>query len=111
MAISHLFQLLQRSRPVILEQSTQRSVGEDFAVRLTAGTVICLVLRIDDPLHGRTAPGAWLAETAVNRHAVAEGGHLFGEAIAHLPAQSVDPGQQRAPGRLEEAGDRSVVES
>ena len=43
----------------------------------------------------RAAHGARLAEAAVDGHAVAEGGHLFREAVAGLAAQALGPVVQR----------------
>src|SRR5439155_464197 len=89
------FHLLEAPRPVVLEEPGERAVGEEHAARLAAGAVVGLVLGVDDALHGRAAVGTGLAVAPMDGHAVAEGGHLLGEAVARLRAQAFGPLLQR----------------
>ena len=89
------FPLLDRPRPVVLEQPRQRAVGEQLAARLAAGAVVRFVVGVANPLHRRAAHGARLAEATVDGHLGVKGGHLFGKAVARLLAQPVDPRCER----------------
>src|SRR5262249_62197374 len=45
---SPLFQLFQRSRPVVFQEPAKGAVGEHFAAGLAAGAVVGFVLAVDD---------------------------------------------------------------
>src|SRR5438093_6210856 len=102
--------LLEAPRPVALEEPGERAVGEQHAARLAARAVVGLVLGVDDALHGRAAVGTGLAVAPMDGHAVAEGGHLLGEAVARLRAQAFGPFLQRGSRGGEEASALVVVE-
>src|SRR4051812_39956693 len=74
-----LFPIVDVARPVVFQEAREGAVGEYFAFRLAAWTVIRLVLGVDDALHRRAAHGARLAEAAMDRHVGTKGGHLLGE--------------------------------
>src|SRR5205085_5894824 len=76
-----LFELVQRSRPVLFQQPRQRAVREQPSARLAIRAVVGFICRIDDALDRCAAVGTRLPVTTVNRHAFAKGRHLFGEAL------------------------------
>src|SRR5688572_32841435 len=86
-----LLELLERARPVLLEQPRQRPIGEQLAAGLAHRAVVRLVLGVDDTLHRRPAHRARLAELAVHRHLGPERGDLVGEAVADLGAEPRGP--------------------
>ena len=49
---SNPLQLLERLRPVVLEQTGEGTIGEQLAPCLTSGAVVGLIGGVDDPLHG-----------------------------------------------------------
>ena len=79
------------SWPIVFEQPRERAVGEDPPVGLAARAVVRLVIGITDPLHGRAADRARLAEATVDGHLRTERGHLLGEAVAGLGPEPLDP--------------------
>src|SRR5713226_2721184 len=72
-------ELIDRLRPVAVKQTRQGAVREQPAASLTPRTVVRLVLRVHDALHGSAAIGAGLVVTAVHRHAFAKGCDLLGK--------------------------------
>src|SRR5690606_22300623 len=90
-----LLQFLQRPRPVALQQPGQGAVGVDAPAGLAPGTVVGLVLRIDDPLDGCAALRAGPAVAAVDPHGRVEGRDLFREPRSRL-------GQLHADGLLQD---------
>ena len=58
---------------------------------LALRAVVGFVLAADDALYRRSALGAGLAELAVHCHVGVKGRDLFGEGVARLSAQSLDP--------------------
>src|SRR5437867_6145325 len=94
--------LLERSRPILLQEPRHGAVGEYSSIRLAAWAVVHLALRVPNALHRRTAHGAGLAVAAVYRHLGPEGGHLLGKPVSDLGAQALDPCAQRfARGAIE----------
>src|ERR1041385_8245065 len=89
--LRRVLEIVDRLRPVVVEEAGERAVGEEFAAGLAAGAVVGLVFGVDDVLHGRAAVGARFAVAAVDRHAGAKGGHLFGEGVAGVFAEAIDP--------------------
>src|SRR5207247_9328977 len=73
-SLAERLQLLQRLRPVLMQETRERTVREEAAARLTARAVVGLVVRVNDPLHGRAAVGTRLAVAAVHRHVGTERG-------------------------------------
>src|SRR5262249_3485888 len=56
-----LLELLERLRPVRLEELREGAVREELALGLALRAVVRLVVAADDSLHGRAAVGAGLA--------------------------------------------------
>ena len=86
-----MLQLLDGARPVLPEQPGQRAVGQEFAPGLAAGTIVRLVGRVANALYFGAATRARLAELAVGRHFVAEGGDFPGKCVAAFLAKPIDP--------------------
>ena len=80
--------------PVALEQSGERSVGEQAPLVLALRAVVALPIRVADALHRRAAVGAGLLVLAVDGHFRAEGGDLLREPVPHLSGQVVGPPAQ-----------------
>ena len=97
-------ELLERARPVAVQEPRQRAIGEQSAAGLAGRAVVRLVLGIDDALHGRAAAGAGLTVAAVHRHAVAKRRHLLGETRARLGTEALDPLPEHRAGGGEERG-------
>src|SRR5258706_13390548 len=96
-------EVVDRPGPVVLQEPRERAVGEQPAASLATRTVVALVLRVDDPLHGGAAHRAGLLEAAVHRHLVVNPGPLLGKAVAGLRAQQPRPLRQRRARFLVEA--------
>src|SRR6266700_1509913 len=79
----------------VLRALEERAVGENPAARLAASAIVGLVLRVHDPLHGRAARGAGLAEAAVHRHALAKGGDLLRKFAAGMLPEPLGPFDER----------------
>jgi hypothetical protein len=78
-ALRAVLELLDRLRPIGVEQPRERAIGEELAAGLAARAVVALVLGVDDVLHLRATRRAGLAELAVDGHLGPKGGHLLGE--------------------------------
>src|SRR5690606_2233385 len=91
---SRLLELVDRLRPVVLQQARQRPVGQETAPGLAGGAVVRLVVGVDDPLHRRSAPWARLAVLAVHRHVGPERRHLLRPPPPHLGPQLLGPAGQ-----------------
>ena len=50
LTVSRHFPFVQCLGPIVPEQSRDGSIGEEFASRLTIGTVVHFVFRVHDPL-------------------------------------------------------------
>src|SRR5688572_4117617 len=84
-------ELLERPGPVLVQQPRQRAVGEQPPAGLAAGTVVRLVLGVDDALHRRPAHRTRLAVAAVHGHARAERGDALRKILTGLLPQPLDP--------------------
>ena len=91
------FPLFERLRPIALEQTRHRPVGEELAAGLTRRAVVRLVARVDDSLHRRPASGAGLVVSPMHRHLRAKRGDFLREPVAGLASESLGP---LAEGRL-----------
>src|SRR5262245_25428511 len=96
-------QLVQRARPVVLQQLRERAVLQDAPAGLATRAVVALVLRAHDALDRRGAHRTGLAEAAVHGHVGAKGRDLLRKTVAGLAAQALDP--------LREHGARCFVEA
>src|SRR5690348_11195675 len=77
----HVVKLLEASRPVLLQQTRERSIREKLPLRLTRGTVVRLVIRITNPLHRRPAHGTRSTVSSVHRHSLAKGCHFLRKSV------------------------------
>src|SRR5687768_613066 len=84
-------ELLDRSRPVSLQESRQGAVGQDLAAGLAARAVVGLVVGVPNALHPRSADRARFLISAMHGHLRAECRHLFRKAITRLGAKSIGP--------------------
>src|SRR5690606_15323177 len=99
--LAPLPQLVQRPRPVSLEDAGKGAIRQQLTVRLAARAVIGLVLGIDDPLHRRAARRTGQVVAAVDGHAWPEGRHLLRQIVARLTLESLAPFGQDLPRRPE----------
>ena len=83
-----LLEFVEGPGPIVFEQTGQRTVGQQPAVRLAGGAVVGLVVGVGDPLHRRAASRARFVELAVDRHLLSEGGDPLGPPLPHLQAKS-----------------------
>ena len=97
-------QLINRLRPIAMQQARESPVGKQPPSGLAAGAVVRLVLGVDDVLYGGAAVGAWFAVAAVDGEVGAERGDFLGESIDSLGAESLGPFEQRAARGVVEAG-------
>ena len=89
-------ELLERLRPIILQQPRQTAIGEQLAAGLAGRTVIGFVGRVLNALNRRAAHRTRLAVAAVRGHALSKRGHLLGKVLAGLGDQLVAPLRQDA---------------
>ena len=94
--------LLERTRPVLLEESREGAVGQDAAAILTLRAVVRLVRTAHDALYRRLAVRTRLAKLPVHGHAGMKSGHLVREAVAHFGSQALRPLAERRTRRVEE---------
>src|SRR5579872_1485221 len=90
-ASSVLLEVVDRFRPVVLQEPRERPVGEELPAGLAPRAVVALVFRIDDPLHRRAANGAGQLEAPVHGHGRMERGHLRRKSTAGFGAELVGP--------------------
>src|SRR6266487_5495923 len=79
--------LLERSRPIPLQEPRHGAVGEYSSIRLAAGAVVHLVRGVTNALHRRAAGRAGLAVATVHRHLRPERGHVLGEPVPDVGAE------------------------
>ena len=84
-------ELLERLRPVILEQPRQPAIGEQLAAGLAGRAVVGFVGRVLNALNRRAAHRTRLAVASVRGHAVAKRRDLLGKFLAGLGDQLVAP--------------------
>ncbi len=97
--------VVDRLRPVVLQQPRKRAVREKLPAGLAARAVVALVLGVDDSLHRRIAYRAGLAVPSVHGHSLPKGGHGLGKTRSHLAPQDVGPAVQRGARCLVQARD------
>lgn len=100
-----VLELLERTRPVLLQQAGEGAVGEKPSAGLTGRAVVGLVSGIDDSLDRRAAHGTGLAMAPVHGHLVVERSDPFGELLSRLAPQPVGPVDQGSPDGLVEPHD------
>src|SRR2546423_8592961 len=104
-------ELLDRARPILLQQPRQRAIGEQPPFRLTTRAVVRFVVAVANALHRRRAGGAGLPEFSMHRHLVVKGGDLLGKAVADVRTQSCRPLDERLTCSVIETRDLIVGES
>src|SRR5215472_3060743 len=103
-------QLLQAPRPVLLEEPRERAIGQEPSAGLAGGTVVRLVVGVDDALDRRAAVRTRLPVATVDGHPLPEGGHLLRKSGAGLLAKPVGPGPENGAGRLVESPDLVLLQ-
>src|SRR6478672_612393 len=103
-------QLVDGSRPVLLEEPGQCAIGKEPASGLAARAVVRLVRRVPNALHRRSARGTGEPEAPVDRHLLVEGSHFLGEAVTDCRAQAPGPFAQRRQRRVAQPLDLLLVE-
>src|SRR6266516_4830678 len=83
--------LFERSGPIGLEQSRERSIGEHTAAGLACRAVVGFVVGVANALEGGSADWAGLLVAAMDRHPVFERAHLLWELRSRIRAQLLDP--------------------
>lgn len=84
-------QRFDRSRPITLQQTRQRSIGQQFTIRLACGTIIGFIADIADALNRCLAHRTGFSVSAMNSHIITEGCHFFRETISGLFQQDRFP--------------------
>src|SRR5205814_1650830 len=107
---SPTLELLQPSRPVLLQQARERAVGEERPARLAAGTVVRLVPRVDDPLYRRAADRTRLAVAAVDGHGRTEGGDALRKSGSDFVPQPLRPLTARRTDRVVQPSDLLITQ-
>src|SRR5690349_10153655 len=98
-------ELVDRLRPVDIQEARERTVREQAAAGLAARAVVRLVLRVHDALHRRAAVGAGEIEAAVHGHLRTKGRDFLRKLLASFLAQPLDPFVQHRLRGLKEALD------
>lgn len=99
------FEFIQSTRPIFAEETGKRAVCQQLASGLASGTVIRFVGGIPDTLDFGAAARTGLFVAAVDGHAFAKCGDVFGEFAGGLGAQALDPKGERCANGGEEALD------
>ena len=105
-----LLKLFQRPRPILLQETRQRSVCQQPSSGLAPGAVVALVGRVTDPLNASAALGARLPVPPVHRHARTKRGDLLGEIVPGLLAEPAAPVLKHLAHRGMERFDLRLVE-
>src|SRR3954468_3673145 len=72
-------ELVDRARPILLQQPREGAIREEFSVGLASSTIVGLVVCISNSLNWRATHRAGLSVFPVNRHLVAERRDLRGK--------------------------------
>src|SRR6266851_6665793 len=99
------FEFFEGAGPIFAEKAGEGAVGEELSAGLAGGAIVGFVGGVTDALDFGAATRTRLFVTAVNGHAFAKGGHVFGEFIARFGAEAVEPVSERGTGGFEEALD------
>ena len=84
-------QLLDCFRPIVPEKPGERPIGKDPSSGLAAGTVVALIVRVNDVLHRCAAHRAWLSEFPVYGHLGTKRSDLLGKGVSGLTPEPPDP--------------------
>jgi hypothetical protein len=102
---SEEFELLEGARPIFPEKARKGAVGEELPSGLACGAIVGFVGGVTDALDFRVAARARLFVTAVDGHAFAKSGDVFGESAGSFGTQPVGPAGERVTRGREKALD------
>src|SRR5215469_1537509 len=102
-AALELFELLERLRPIALEQPRETAVGEELSASLTTRAIVRLIVGVADALHRIAAARAGLAKAPVHYHSFSKRSNALRERGAGFGLQPIDPELQRCARSLVEA--------
>src|SRR5688572_6858863 len=94
-------ELVDRARPVLLQETGQCTVGEQSSLSLAARAIVRFVARIPNPLNRTRANRTRLPVATVNRHPLAESSDLFRKAVPRGLTKTLDPLEERLTSRVE----------
>src|SRR6266705_4693563 len=99
------FEFFEGAGPIFAEKAGEGAIGEELSAGLAGGAIVGLVGGVTDALDFGAATRTRLLVAAVDGHAFAKGGHVFGEFIACFRAEALGPANERGTGGFEEALD------
>src|SRR5713101_6719767 len=99
------FEFFEGAGPVFAEKAREGAVSEELSAGLAGGAIVGFVGGVTNALDFGVAARTRLLVAAVNGHAFAKGGDVFGEFIARLRAEAVEPASERGTRGFEEARD------
>src|SRR5713226_1140431 len=89
------FEFFEGAGPIFAEKAGEGAVGEELSSGLAGGAIVGLVGGVANALDSGVAARTRLLVAAVDGHAFAKGGHVFGEFIACFRAEAVKPANER----------------
>src|SRR5260370_37465363 len=99
------FEFFEGAGRIFAEKAGESAVGEELSAGLAGGAIVGFVGGVTNALDFGVATRTRLFVAAVNGHAFAKGGDIFGEILARLRAEAVEPANERGTGGCEEALD------
>src|SRR5712692_9843688 len=84
------FEFFEGAGPIFAEKAGEGAVGEEFSAGLAGGAIVSFVGGVTNALDFGVAARTRLLVTAVNGHAFAKGGDVFGEFLARFRAEAVE---------------------
>ena len=103
MFASEEFELVEGARPIFAEKARESAVGEELSAGLACEAIVGFVGSVTDALNFCVTARAGLFVAAVDGHAFAKGGHVFGEFSGSFGAQALGPTGERGACGGEEA--------
>src|SRR3989441_10866169 len=88
---SEEFEFFEGGGPIFAEKAREGAVGEELSAGLAGGAIVGFVGGVTNALDFGVATRARLFVAAVNGHAFAKGGHVFGEFTACFRAEALGP--------------------
>src|SRR6266699_1115068 len=99
------FEFFEGARPIFAEKAGEGAIGEKLSAGLAGGAIVGFVGGVTNALDFGLAARTRLLVAAVDGHAFAKGGHVFGEFTARFRAEALGPASERGTGGFEEALD------
>src|SRR5712692_5247871 len=99
------FEFFEGAGPIFAEKAGEGAVGEELSGGLAGGAIVGFIGGVTNALDFGVATRTRLLVAAVNGHAFAKGGHVFGEFTACFRAEALGPVSERGTGGFEEALD------